>query len=83
MITELSESYLDVGDAVGRHSDVVAQLVEELRRNPQGGAAELKLIGPERDERKESFFLYFLSSLRLNRYVRSCTIETKRLWTGL
>lgn len=39
--------YLDEGDAVGRHGDVVAELVEELRRNPQGGAAELKLIRPE------------------------------------
>lgn len=39
--------YLDEGDAVGWHGDVIAQLVEELRRNPQGGAAKLKLVGPE------------------------------------
>lgn len=38
--------YLDEGDAIGRHGDVVAELVEELRRNSQGGAAELKLIRP-------------------------------------
>ncbi len=39
--------YLDEGDAVGGHGDVIAELVEELRRDPQGGAAELKLIRPE------------------------------------
>lgn len=38
--------YLDEGDAIGRHGDVVAEFVEELRRNSQGGAAELKLIRP-------------------------------------
>lgn len=38
--------YLDVGYAVGRHGDVVAQLVKELWRNPQRGAAKLELVGP-------------------------------------
>lgn len=40
--------YLDEGDAVGWHGDVVAELVEEVRRNPQGGAAKPELIRPER-----------------------------------
>lgn len=39
--------YLDKGDAVGWHSDVIAELVEELRKYTQGSAAELKLIRPE------------------------------------
>lgn len=43
--------YLDEGDAVGWHGNVVAKLVEELRRNPQGGAAKLKLIRPETETR--------------------------------
>lgn len=38
--------YLDEGDAIGGHGDVVTELVEELRRNPEGGAAKLKLVRP-------------------------------------
>lgn len=43
--------YLDKGDAIGGHGDVVAQLVEELRRNPQGGAAKLELVRPVTETR--------------------------------
>lgn len=54
--------YLDVDYAVGRHGDVVAQLVEKLWRNPQGGAAKLELVGPrggggEREEEGKKFIL--------------------------
>lgn len=49
---EMSEQlYLDKGDAVGGDGDVVAELVEELRRNPQGGAAKFKLVRPETETR--------------------------------
>lgn len=48
--------YLNEGDATRRHGDVVAELVEELGRDSQGGTAKLKLIGPETEREQEHQF---------------------------
>lgn len=60
--------YLNEGDATRRHGDVVAELVEELGRDSQGGAAKLKLIRPETECEQEHQFNHLTLFLQREYY---------------